>query len=252
MHFSKPVLGTPLDWENPLNDNLRLALPLNEGHGDVVRDLSGHGNHGTLGGFAFPPTVASGWNPGQTGRGLNFDGASDNVRIPDSESLSPTSAMTAMVWVKGATQNNKGILSHYDAGISQRAVMIWSSGELSEMVISSDGTLDAGHTKRYRSSIVAFDSTWHLIGFTFDAGTLKLFVDGVEDTNPTKTNDDAITTIHNSTADVMLGCFLSSDTPAGFFNGGIDQPRIVAGAWTAKQCMDYAINPWQVYLDEDD
>ena len=39
---------------------------------------------------------------------------------------------------------------------------------------------------------------------------------------------------------------------AWYFNGSIDQVRIYNRAWSAKEVKDYAINPWQVYLDEDD
>jgi hypothetical protein len=53
--------------------------------------------------------------------------------------------------------------------------------------------------------LTAFDDAWHHIAFTFDSGTLKLFVDGVEDVNPTKTNDHAISSLHDSTADLSFG-----------------------------------------------
>ena len=81
MLMQKPPLGTPLDWDNPLNDDLVFAYALNEAHGDEVQDLSTNGNHGTLKNFAFPPTADSGWNPGRTGAGLNFDGVDDCIDV---------------------------------------------------------------------------------------------------------------------------------------------------------------------------
>lgn len=249
--MQKPPLGTPLNFEHPMNKDLAMHLAMNEGHGDVVRDLSLYGNHGTLKNMAFPSTPASGWNPGRTGVGLNFDGTDDNIRIPDSESLSPTSAMTAMGWVKGAAQNDKVVVAHYDYTTNQRAFSI-NSNRVSPydklyISISDDGTFGVGHKKRYYSSVHVFDDVWHLICFVFDAGTLKLYIDGVEDTNITKEFDDAITTIHNSTADGTIGCCLSNNNPVVFFNGSIDQVRINNRALTAKEVMDYCINPWQVY-----
>ena len=161
---------------------------------------------------------------------------SDRIRIPDSESLSPTSTMTGMVWVKGAEQSEKGILSHYDIGTSQRSSVLWTNNDVFTVIISDNGAY-TDHIKKYSSSIVAFDDTWHLVGFTFDAGTLKLFVDGVEDTNPTKTADDAITTIHNSTSDVMVGCFLNSDTPLNFFNGDISGAKMWNRALSSAEVL---------------
>lgn len=163
---------------------------------------------------------------------------SDNVRIPDSASLSPTSAMTAMCWVDGAGQGNKYIVAHYDYGNNQRAFALrtQSSGELS-VAISDDGTGLAGHMKHYISSITAFDNIWHLVGFTFDAGTLKLFVDGLEDTSITKPTDDPITTIHNAASDVMVGCALSNDSPVSLFDGDLKKPRMWNRALTAAEWL---------------
>lgn len=164
---------------------------------------------------------------------------SDYVRIPNSVSLSPTNAMTVMCWVKGAAQNNKYFISHLDLGVSQIAFGLASSTSSFynklKVFISDDGTANTGHKKFYNSSIIVFNNSWHLLGFTFDAGTLKLFIDDAEDTNPTKAFDDAITTIHNSTADIMVGCYLNLDTPAGLINGDIARPRIWNRALTAAE-----------------
>ena len=180
---------------------------------------------------------------GQSDRAMTFIATnSDNVRIPDSESLSPTTAMTAMIWVKGAAQNDGRFFTHWDTGATQRAFGIVTTDffiyNKLKVFVSDDGSYSPGHRKRYDSSIVVFDNTWHLVGFTFDTGTLKLFIDGVEDTNPTKVEDDAITTIHNSTADVMIGCDLSSDTPTDFFNGDISGARI----------YDRALSPTEITM----
>ena len=195
----------------------------------LVKDRSPYSNHGAVTGA----TVGAKWT--------SFNGTTDYVRIPDSVSLSPVNAMSAFAWVKGAAQSGKVILSHFDTGINQRSIHFGSnpSGSFNTMriLISDDGTFDVGHRKNYFSSIVAFDNTPHQIGFTFDAGALKLYVDGIEDTNPTKTSDDAITTIHNSTADVMIGCYLNSDVQTGLFTGDIAKPRIWNQAITPTEAL---------------
>lgn len=160
---------------------------------------------------------------------------SDYVRIPDSPSLSPVDAMTAMIWMKGAVQSGMVIYSHYDYQINQRSFMIRNSNVYFSAIISDDGTTGTGHFKTYTSSIAVYDSAWHKIGFTFNAGTLKLFIDGIEDTNPTKNFDGAITTIHDSTADIMLGCDLTSDTPTTFFTGDLARPRMWNRALTPTE-----------------
>ena len=117
MHFQKPILGVPLDWEHPFNKGLVMHLAMNEGHGDKVQDLSMYGNHGTLNGFAFPPTVASGWNPGQTGIGLNFDGTNDRVVCTDSDSLDITDYLSIECEIF-PTVNDSVVVFKGDTGLS--------------------------------------------------------------------------------------------------------------------------------------
>jgi len=56
-------------------------------------------------------------------------------------------------------------------------------------------------------------------------------------------------TINNQASQVTIG---AGAVPAGAqtFKGIIDQPRVQSRAWSAKEVMDYAMNPWQVYLDD--
>ena len=200
-----------------------------------VDDLTPYGNHGTsinTGSFTTD-------RMGQANRAMSFNGTTDAIRIPDSPSLSPTVAMTAMIWAKGAAQNLKGILAHSDTTLNQRSFWITTSDIVPNngmwVLISDNGEWTAAHRKSYYSSIIAFDDSWHLVGFTFDTGTLKLFIDGVEDTNLTKIYDDAITTIHNSTADVVVGSILANNTASNFFDGDLARPRMWNRALTATE-----------------
>jgi len=216
-----------------LHKGLVLDMPLtSERHNpgtDVFTDRTPYNNHGANNGADV-----------DTDHSTFVAANSDYVRIPDSVSLSPTVAMTAMIWVKGTAQDYIGVLEHFDTGVNQRSFALWTSSsspyDVIRVLVSDDGNY-AGHSKDYTSSIVVFNNTWHLIGFIFDAGTLKLFVDGVEDTNPTKSSDDAITTIHNSTADIVVGCTLSNNTPAKFFSGDLALPKIYNRALTPAEWM---------------
>lgn len=158
-------------------------------------------------------------------KSTHFNGSS-YIRIPDSPSLSPIAEMSAAIWVKGTNLNNY-IFSHYDFSLNEKAFAIrYSSSNRMTIYISADGRSSGGNFKNYISSIIFFDDIWHLVGFTFNAGTLKIFADGVEDAIPTKQVDDAITTIYNSSADVMVGCCLSSNIPSLLFTGDLARPKI--------------------------
>ena len=213
-----------------LQKGLMLDMPLQSKYmksATVLTDRTPNSNDGTLTGA----TVGADYT--------SFNGTTDYVRIPDSESLSPINAMSAFVWVKGAAQNTKTLFSHWDNTLNQRAFHILSRiispcNKL-RVIISDDGTYNTGHRKDYQSSITILDNTYHQAGSTFDAGILKLYVDGVEDPNPTKVTDDAITTIYNSTADVTIGCSLTNNNPENFFAGNLAKPRMYNRALTASE-----------------
>ena len=63
-----------------------------EGSGNVVKDISGTVNNGELRGNPE-------WVEGQFGKALNFNGSSDYVEVPHSDSLSITGDITIVAWI---------------------------------------------------------------------------------------------------------------------------------------------------------
>jgi hypothetical protein len=214
------VLHAPLDQESYNPSTLRFT------------DKSAFGNHGI---GANAANFAAD-RMGQTTRATLMDGLSDYVRISDDNSLYTPSTISMFCWVKGDSQGARRIVAHYDGAINQRGFLFLSGGTAQmRVIISDDGSYNVGHAKDYQSSINVFDATWRNIGFTFNAGVLKLYIDGVEDINPTKTRDDAITTIHNSTVDVTIGASLNNNTPEQFFAGSIGDVRIYNRVLTQQE-----------------
>ncbi len=178
----------------------------------VVPDSSGKGNNGAAKDGDTTNTLQ--YVQGRFAQGLKFDGVNDCIYIPDSTSLSSTSALSVSVWVNGLDGNNKNIIGQSDLTLNQRAWRILAnSSQKWKVLLSSDGV---NNDKTYISSGVAFDGQTHHLAFTFNAGTLKLYLDGVEDTSLNKTSDTSITSLFNSTANVGIGC--------NFDNGGQNAP----------------------------
>ena len=75
--------------------NLLTAMNFNEGTGTTAADISGNNHHGTL-------TSSPAWTPGKYGQGLNFNGTSSYVNIPDHNdyTLDPAQNYTWSAWVK--------------------------------------------------------------------------------------------------------------------------------------------------------
>ena len=243
MWYQKPPLGTPLAWENPLNKGLVMALPMNEGHGDHLNDLSMYGNHGTLKNMAFPSTVASGWNPGRAGVGINFDGVDDYVDCGHNTSLDITTAATFSVWlywIDNATSPD--ILAKMNGTFEPYRYSLNRTNMRIEPQISSDAvTRDWIHSD---NNVLSFNH-WQNVVWVMDGVNHYFYVNGI----PAGTDTSAITPLRITTSALIVG---ARKVGSNLVNGSIDQVRILNRAYTAKEVMDYAMNPWQVYLDEDD
>ena len=126
--------------------------------------------------------------------------------------------MTAAMWYKQQGQNLNGVFfSQFDYGVSpgQRSWNLGINNNNWRVNVSDTG---AGNTKRYDSPSPVTDGAWHLFVITWDNGTLKLYKDGAEIT-PSKVIDGAMTTLHASTADVMIGSQLSNNNDADKADG---------------------------------
>jgi hypothetical protein len=224
--------------------------------GGIIHDNSGSGNNGTLNlgtsGVTATGTCASSsnsfWYNGHSGKinsSASFDGTNDYINVNDFNVTGDNGKqISAFTWVKKAAQTGVSLVDQWDYGASQRAWIIGGSNITSSklrIAISDDGTLNVGHYKDYTSIITAFDNNWHYVGFTFNNGTLKLYIDGVEDINPEKTVDHSITTILNSSANITIGSDLNNGAAAAFMAGQIDEVKIFNYALTSEQVkQEYA------------
>lgn len=153
---------------------------LNEGSGQVARDLSLSGNPGQLGSSALVDTQDPSWIslPSVFLRraALRFSG-SQRVRVADAPSLEPD-GVTVLARVRGTAGGafryiaSKGALSCETASYG---LYTGAAGGLRFYV--SDGSTftvseDAGTT--------VWDGRWHTVVGAFDGAAVRLWVDGVE------------------------------------------------------------------------
>jgi alpha-mannosidase len=122
--------------------------PFSEGAGSGTADLSGNGNNGSV--------VDAAWVAGKYGQGLQFNGSTSYVSVPDSGSLDIGSTGTIEAWVNLAAVNRwHGIVAKGSANAEaahnyslevnngNRAVCAVGNGASSNSVLSS-ATLAAG------------------------------------------------------------------------------------------------------------
>lgn len=243
--LTKPRPGAIIDLLHPINRGLIGLWLFNEGSGSRLADISGKKNRGIITNV----DLASAWAGSLQGGALRFDGINDHVIVPRSNSLRPLPSISVIAYINGSGVGAFDyIASHYNATGNQRSWTLQTSagGDLLTVVLSGDGTATgAGNAKSYTTSagFIAFDTTWHQVGFTFDgpSSTLELYVDGRRDAQVAKGTDDAITSLHDSTSDIAFG---SQGSGSGNWDGSLSYLSIHDRALTEREIAHIYTNPY--------
>lgn len=165
------IPGLTLDRAHPLSRGLVMWLPMNEGAGERVNDISGNGNHGAWVGST------NSWAGGNVGRGVNLTGASGGyISVPSSTSLQVSNAMTASIWCNRTTASVNGALFH-------KGTLGASYGDWCLVYDGSYSTFPDFRIAYPGSGLIVGSGTrsinrWTHIAATFDKVSAKLYVDG--------------------------------------------------------------------------
>jgi len=166
--YEKPMYGVLLNPYHPLAYGLVGCWLFNEGGGNIVYDLSGHGNHGTLGGgtAGYRPS----WTVEKIGSALKFDGSDDFVatggRITDT-----VDNFSVVAWVNPSVLS--GIRLFVYNGDDSGG---WGFGSDDQSFIALYGNV------AWIDSQYDFPSTgqWYHLAMTRVSGTLYFYVNGVQ------------------------------------------------------------------------
>lgn len=238
-----------------LENNIMALWALNDNDSNTtVLDTSGHGNTGTLiGDDDTEDKIGSKRSgPKRTHNFFTLNGTDDLVDCGNNPNLQITDDLSVFIWMKTSTTAAAPhvLMSKYDhVGGELSWLLLLASNHIYQIVLSDDGTFDAGHFKSFvgiaKGSLS--DDEWHLVGFTFDASRSALlpYVDGFIDATVTKSTDNPITSLHNSTANVAIGARYSTGAGVNLFPGALALARIYNKIVTT----DEALNLW---LDKPD
>ena len=221
------TLAVPATASAGVLDSVSGWWPMYEGSGQTVRDLSGKGNHGTLGSTpgvdANDPTWIKGW---LFGSALRFDG-NDYVRIPNSPALE-SQQLTVSAWVRGTGSPGTW---RYIVGKGAKGCEASSYG----LYTGDNGGMrfyvnDIASEWRLSGSVepaAIWNGKWHHVAGTFDGATSKLFFDGKLVAN-TNSGTHPIDYNMPTSSDASLGGFLG--TCDLFYAGDIDDVAIFSQA----------------------
>lgn len=184
----------------------------------------------------------------------SFDGINDYISIPDF--AHGLSNLTCMCWVKTSDSNFKSLFSHWDTN-GQRSWVI--------QVDSTDGLLcgitatgGGGFKIYYTQNDTIADGTWHHCAFSFASNDLRLYIDGVRITDLGNFGDTTVTSIYNTSSDILIGASLATGSATSYIDGSIADCRIYDATLSAEQIStiasggDYTTDLVGWWLDDDD
>jgi len=194
-----------------------------EGEGGVAHDTSGNGFDGMLTNM----NTNACWTNGVSGGALKFDGFNDYVDCGDDLKFKGMPELTVEAWVKGNSYKiYAGVLSkwawnrqqHYNLGYFQNG----SSSKLGKFNFGVSQQLTTGASDTIQSQTNLDLNTWYHIAGVFKGGQyLKLYVNGVLNTNKTTT----IAHIASGSLPTWIGQYACYA-----FDGQIDEVRVYAKA----------------------
>jgi hypothetical protein len=199
------------------------AYSFEDGTGTTLADATGNGHTGTI-------REATWTTTGKNGKALKFDGVNDWVTINDAADLHLGSAMTLEAWVNPTA--NSGW---------RTAIMKERSGDL-DWALYSSGTAKpsawantAGGMGSVTGPTAPALNTWTHLAATYDATTIRLYVNGTQVATAARTG-----TLTNSTGALRLG---GNSLWGEWFAGQLDDVRVYAKVLTAAQIQGDMATP---------
>ncbi|HXJ61212.1 MAG TPA: LamG-like jellyroll fold domain-containing protein [Verrucomicrobiae bacterium] len=208
--YSVIATATTLDGP-PVSPSLVAAYSFNEGVGDTVTDVSGHGHVGTLNRVYWS-------SQGRFGRALSFQG-DGMISVNHSPLLALSNAMTLEAWVYPTSPP----VGWEDVIFKDRDIYYLMGSSSQGGLPATGGTFT---TPLFGNALVPVN-TWSHLAATYDSSTLRLYVNGVEVASRPLT-----TLIRSSTGVLTIG----GDPSFGqYWKGLIDEVRIYDEALSVEQ-----------------
>ena len=186
-----------------------------------LTDSSGNSNNGTLTNFTLNGSTSNwiGNSPLTPATHLNFDGSNDFISCGTTNLPTGTSARTIEAWIKTSqTSGGQSIVNYGNQTI----------GNSRFGFLNVNGNLYfVGEGNDYNTNTLIADGNWHHIAATYEASTLKIYIDGVLNATVTK-----VLNTNNNIFNIGASC---NPSPGENFQGSIDEVRIWNYARTIGQ-----------------
>ncbi|SDX53624.1 LamG-like jellyroll fold domain-containing protein [Flavobacterium degerlachei] len=160
-------------------------------------------------------------------KSINFDGVNDNITFKGNYDL--TNSFSIEVWVKpNSITGAQTIFSKRDANNSATGYDLKLAGSIVSFNWNSTGTIQSNYS--------ISTSRWYHIAVTFNGTTYRLYIDGIEVSNPSGITG---TKPIDNDFDCILGAMDQTGSPPNkpvkYFNGWMDELRIWNTSLTPEQ-----------------
>jgi large repetitive protein len=185
-------------------------FPMNEGSGSAIKDSSAYHHNGTTTGS---PT----WIAGVEGTALSLSGTGQYATVSDTATLDITSGITLAAWVKPGKTGTQYLI--------KKAVQTGTNGY--ELSMATTGTFFVRFNQTTSGNLYRLDSktlystllnTWVHVAATYDGTTMRLYLNGVEDSAKART-----VTIATNALALAIGAESNGGSP---FQGAMDEVRV--------------------------
>ena len=154
---------------------------------------------------------------------MDFDGTNDTLRCPAASFITPTTLLQVSVVCKNdsADTGNEYFFGQYEVVSDKRSwAMFVDVNEKLRVNFGdpSDGTFEGA----WRSTAEISPVNLQTLGFTFNGGTVVLYVNGVAVAG-TLPSGTIPTSLYDSNVDATIGSYLASNVPAEPWNGQIGE-----------------------------
>ncbi len=197
------------------DDSLTGYWKLDEGSENVVIDDSSNHNNGILVG-----NNSSVWTSAKYGYGLNFDGFTNYVKIPNSLSLTMNESVTVAVWIKQRADGiasssflvGKTYFNSYDYGLEVHSKHSYQDRKFAFML------RDNSTSYALFSTTQSVFNQWYFVVGTYDGHMQKIYVNGILENSANRSIQ-----IKQSGQNFFMG---SNSAGGGLFNGVIDSLQV--------------------------
>lgn len=201
-----------------------LAMPMWEGAGNRAMDLSGHGNHGDLKGAT-----------ARKGEWLDFNGTTDYVEIPHSDSIDPEYISVSAWFISDRHLSYQGLIRKGNNSGVESYGFIMGYPTTDDIRFS----IHDGIWRHGGPVVLIIGKLYHVVG-TYDGSHVRLYLNGVEVGTPLAHSG----TIGGSTDILNIARRSSGDR---YFQGTLKNIAIFNKALSAAQIKFLSDNPYFMF-----